>query len=99
MMISKTRRQFQSFADNTEDAVHQTGRIMEKQYSNARESDQKQEMPIKQNHDKEVSDFGMHYTETRLIYSERYCIVFLLRYTHKRTLERFVSSKSIVVQK
>uniref|UniRef100_A0A1I7VQR7 Uncharacterized protein n=1 Tax=Loa loa TaxID=7209 RepID=A0A1I7VQR7_LOALO len=55
VMMSKTKRQFGNITGDTEDIVHQTGIIMEKQYTNAQKIDKLMEQKqMKQSHDKEV---------------------------------------------
>ncbi|CAG9534800.1 unnamed protein product [Cercopithifilaria johnstoni] len=55
----KTTRQFPNIVGNTEDIVHPSGTNMEKQYNGSPKVDklvkQKEKIPMKRNHDKEVS--------------------------------------------
>uniref|UniRef100_A0A1I8EZ96 NRF domain-containing protein n=1 Tax=Wuchereria bancrofti TaxID=6293 RepID=A0A1I8EZ96_WUCBA len=58
VMVSKTKQQFGNIGDDN-DVIHQINTIMEKKCSNAQKVDtllkQKQEIPMEQNHDKEIS--------------------------------------------
>ncbi|VDN88164.1 unnamed protein product [Brugia pahangi] len=75
VIVSKTRQQFGNIGDDN-DVIHQSDTIMEKKCSNAQKFDtllkQKQEIPLEQNHDKEVGNFISFLYEVFLASSQIY---------------------------